>query len=861
MARCFGSRMIPAGVIAVLVVGAAPAPAARKPVDPVKRQLTQVLVTLRATSATRFASHRKPRLVTLARRAAAATRRPCVALARADDLRLRLADPANWHGRKVPRALVRGLRSRLAASSRNLLRRAGRRCALPARTKRVGAKRAHGGYTPLKRPDAIPSQGEQEEGFDVPAGKFKPVKRPGATSGIGGDPRAPGPAGETTAGARLRDAPTDPLRFFRISDLGTPPAVGGVYEPNAAFGENGVALASGNSSIAFSTNSGRTFTTLNPSTVLPDPPGQPFCCDQVVGYSKRYHVFFWLMQYWCGQGTSSPATNRCDAAGTLKNRLRIAVASPAGIRANFASAWTYWDFPPELFGHNGSSAWFDYSQIAVNRSTVTFAVHAIRGSGSGHGSLMGRISLAQLTARGTITIAYAYDGAAGTMKPVQDDTHSTTYIAGNETASRARIWSWAKNSGTLFLHGTDRSSIPIWNSAITGTGNTVLGNTDWYNRYGIFPGQATSATIRGNELWVSHGTGRAYCTSGCGRGETPVLRQVFPQPAIHVEVIDLRDYHLVRERWLWNPTQAFGYPALATSADHNEVGITFMYANSQPGNALPVAGYLTGGEEFVSALPAANAYLAGDYYNLGPGSTSKSFAFTAATNQTDPDGADRVHWHFVEYGRGAAPQRFAPNVAISSPAAGRIFLAGQAITYVADVNDPQDGALPRDAIVWREDGAIIGRGARITRLGTAVGTHNVSVTATNGEALSASAQIVVTVQPPASNAPFAQITSPPDNSLLLAQGNPDPANQQYYRDVAFAASASDPDGDPLTYRWTDTVNGGMPVDVSTVLSPTLRLYVPPNSPSGTATHDLVLSVSDGTHLTAVPIRVRVYVPG
>ena len=198
----------------------------------------------------------------------------------------------------------------------------------------VSSKKSTGGYTPLPAPKEIPSQGETEQSFDVLLEQFTPLKKPGATNR---DRRGPALAGRVraqSASFHLRDGPTDPLAFFRISDLGVPPVIGGVHEPTAAVGGSGVTMVSGNSRIAFSTNNGRTFTTLNPSTVLPDPPDQPFCCDQVVAYSPRFHLFFWLMQYWCRRGTSSPSTNRCDGAGTLKNRLRIAVASPDAIKAN-----------------------------------------------------------------------------------------------------------------------------------------------------------------------------------------------------------------------------------------------------------------------------------------------------------------------------------------------------------------------------------------------------------------------------------------------------------------------------------------------------------------------------------------------
>ena len=136
------------------------------------------------------------------------------------------------------------------------------------------------------------------------------------------------------------------------------------------------------------------------------------------------------------------------------------------------------------------------------------------------------------------------------------------------------------------------------------------------------------------------------------------------------------------------------------------------------------------------------------------------------------------------------------------------------------------------------------------------------MTATNGEGLASSQHITITVQALASpHAPFAGISSPADNTQFLAEGNRDPSNNLYYKDVHFTASASDPDGDQLSYIWTDSVNSGQPTQVSSQLSPTLRLYHPDAAPSGDAIHDLLLSVSDGTNVTTVPIRIRVYVPG
>jgi len=70
-----------------------------------------------------------------------------------------------------------------------------------------------------------------------------------------------------------------------------------VNEPTAARGRD-VVWFTGNSSVAYSLDRGRSFTILDPSTVLPDA-GLGFCCDQEVAYSPSANLFVWLSQYWC----------------------------------------------------------------------------------------------------------------------------------------------------------------------------------------------------------------------------------------------------------------------------------------------------------------------------------------------------------------------------------------------------------------------------------------------------------------------------------------------------------------------------------------------------------------------------------
>jgi len=116
-------------------------------------------------------------------------------------------------------------------------------------------------------------------------------------------------------------------------------------------------------------------------------------------------------------------------------------------------------------------------------------------------------------------------------------------------------------------------------------------------------------------------------------------------PAVFISKYDVNAWTKIGERWLWNATLGFGWPALST-AGSGEVGIALRSASSGQ-NARPIAGFLTANEEFVFALPAGLPHLTGDYYSLRPGRTSRSFVMTTMTAQND-SGVVRRHWGFVE---------------------------------------------------------------------------------------------------------------------------------------------------------------------------------------------------------------------
>ncbi|HEX8977604.1 MAG TPA: PKD domain-containing protein [Solirubrobacteraceae bacterium] len=796
----------------------------------------------------RFARGRRLALLNAARRAArlARTKRTCAALAAADVFLNSLGAPNTWRGSRIPRGLVRRPLALLTLAERALLRRAGSRCARPVATRRLVSHQGGSGFPKVAPPNISPGQGEGVL-KPIPLGRLIRPKSIGGGSALGADRH--GLAVNTPASNPFATIASTPLSFFRNSDVGVVPFRGSPTEPTAAIAPNvGVGWYTGNTWDGLSTDNGRTWTRFDPSSVLPDQ-GLAYCCDQLVSYSPSYNVFVWVSQYWCSKSclvsdNQNPPHNVCRSDGVY-NRIRIAVATPQALRANATNpgaAWTYWDVTPGLIGQPGN-AWFDRSDLSVNPWNMNWGVDIICGNA---GNLLARISLAQLAARGTVTLSYITDNGARTA--AQGLGTTTTYFTGANSLSQARIWSWAPFSGTLFRHDINHSSVPIFDNAINGTDG---GN--WYDRYGIFPGEVESSTVSGNILYLAQGTGRAYCTANCSTS-TPTLNHVFNEPAILITKFDTNTWSEVGERWIWNPTLAFGWPALQTDGA-GDVGLAFR-TSADNQNAQPVAGFLTPSEQFYYADPAGGPFETGDYYSLRPGRTSQSLVMTAETVQNDPSGPN-MHWFYIEYGLGAPPYVSPPSVHITAPANLASFTQGTSVSYSADVSDPIDGTLPSGAIVWTEDGSQIGTGSGISHTEGTVGLHTIKVTATNGDGKSASDQITIRVLAPVPpGSPSVSITSPSDGQTFCPSSFPDGS---YGANVQFQATASDPSTPPLalSYSWTDSVDGAPATQVSTQLSP--KLFLSYNSPGPRTTHDLTLTATNSAGKSN-SAQVRVYIP-
>ncbi len=437
-------------------------------------------------------------------------------------------------------------------------------------------------------------------------------------------------------------------RGFVSTDLGEPPGQGEPQEPTAAVGEK-VVWYTGNDSVALSLDGGKSFKYFNPATMFPEK-GLNFCCDQIVSYSPQKKLFVWILQYWCGKGKSAPPTVECTESGTTSNRLRIAVASPAGLRANAKApgkAWHYWNITPKgSFGGRlgGPGTWFDQSKMALNRRYVLWSVDVLRGKSTVSSVLM-RISLAALAARKAFRFGFITESHEK-VNVAQDVNASAGYFVGNEDISTERIWSWPNSASTATVHVIAHTSVPKYNGVVNGT---TGGN--WYSRWGIFPGSVDSAALSGSTIYVAQGTGRSYCVAACTSKSPVIGPPVFKEPAVFISQYSVSSWTVTGERWLYNNKSALTWPALQVDGA-GDVGIV-VRAAPEGQNPQPVVGFLAPGSSnpFLTAEPEGLPQLTGDYYSLRPGRTSESFVMTAQTVQSN----NAMHWDYVEWGRGAGP--------------------------------------------------------------------------------------------------------------------------------------------------------------------------------------------------------------
>ncbi len=183
------------------------------------------------------------------------------------------------------------------------------------------------------------------------------------------------------------------------------------------------------------------------------------------------------------------------------------------------------------------------------------------------------------------------------------------------------------------------------------------------------------------------------------------------------------------------------------------------------------------GDEIVSSPAVADGYV-----YVGS-SDDKLYCITAGAADNEPDDE---------------PENTPPTVTISAPTDNASFAEDETITFSAVAVDSEDGALSGDAIVWTSDkDGQVGTGASFISDSLSIGTHIITVTATDSQGDSGTDTITIRVQEAAKV--LAQITSPEDNETVV-QG-------EY---ITFEGTAAGPDGTVLSgdaLVWISSLDG------------------------------------------------------
>jgi hypothetical protein len=102
-----------------------------------------------------------------------------------------------------------------------------------------------------------------------------------------------------------------------------------------------------------------------------------------------------------------------------------------------------------------------------------------------------------------------------------------------------------------------------------------------------------------------------------------------------------------------------------------------------------------------------------------------------------------------------------PTVKISSPANNASFAQGASVTFTGSATDPEDGALTGASLVWTSpSSSMTTAGATFTTSAIPVGTHTVTLTATDSKGATGSATITVTITAPSSGGSPTTPTTP-----------------------------------------------------------------------------------------------------
>ena len=141
-----------------------------------------------------------------------------------------------------------------------------------------------------------------------------------------------------------------------------------------------------------------------------------------------------------------------------------------------------------------------------------------------------------------------------------------------------------------------------------------------------------------------------------------------------------------------------------------------------------------------------------------------------------------------------------PTATITGPSDGSIYTEGDSISFSGSGSDAEDGTLSASSLVWTSDiDGEIGTGTSFTRDDLSVGTHTITLTATDSDGATGSDSVGITVNPVGNTLPTATITSPSDGDTYTEGDS-----------ISFSGSGSDAEDGTLSASslvWTSSIDG------------------------------------------------------
>jgi hypothetical protein len=401
-----------------------------------------------------------------------------------------------------------------------------------------GDQATHGGDVVSQRPPDEPGPpaavGAEEEETDD-RGQFTVPRSDSTLTVETSNQTAPANKDEPPPGAKE-------MNFVTYVSSGDPDSTAfvssNVPDISGADSEIGVALHTGNRYIDV-VDSG-VVTRYDPTSVFTAPLTGGLCCDQVVIYLPKIDRFAWYMQYWK------------DSSGM--GAFRLAIASPAQVRENFQTAWTYWDFPSSYFGFGSTE--LDFPDLAFTDTYLVGTTNVV-----GKGRMVFRIDQTALSKGGSISVDFT-DPAKSPASMFQfshlvQHGQNGAFWAGHKDSATIRIFSWPDAGSSYGSHDVAVANWPNFTYSSVGPDGTDWFDLPWADD------EISGGARKGNEVWLGW-------TATAGKGTSGGFD--FPNVHSRVAAIDVTTWKTVSEMQVWNPDYAFAFPYLDTNAA-GEVGI------------------------------------------------------------------------------------------------------------------------------------------------------------------------------------------------------------------------------------------------------------------------------------------------